>query len=81
MLVADLICKPGSIEVPKKSRKVKKCGSGHIKMNVDGFFFFFWVSGRRGNWGVFRNAKGEVILKYAKKVCVNLAIHAELMAL
>lgn len=50
-------------------------------MIVDGSFLILGTSGRRGIGGIFRNFEGEVFLQFAKEVCVDSAIHVEILAL
>lgn len=64
--VVDMICSPGSIEIPRKTIKRhnpwvwKLPELGHLKVNVDGFFLE--RSAREGIRGVVRDSEGKVPL-------------------
>lgn len=64
--MVDLICSLGSIEVPKRLRKIRRHwiwtppASGHIKMNIDGSYIC--VSSRGGIGCGFKDSKGKVLL-------------------
>lgn len=60
-------------------RRINVIGFCLHQVSLDGSFLN--VSGRGGIGGVFRGSEGRELLQFGKEVCVDWAVHAEMLVL